>query len=163
VARATLWRIATETRDYKANDLSGEGAAKKPGRWNADGEPVVYSALTIALAVLETAAHIDDSGLPQNKFIVEITVPPDVWRRRKSLKEKRLDPAWAAIPAGRASIDVGSSWVKSMSSALLLAPSVVVKEEYAVLINPRHNDAKGITAKTIRPFEYNKLFRTWTG
>ncbi len=160
MAGATLWRLATETRDYKANDLSGMGAAASPGRWNNKGEPVIYCARTISLAVLETAAHIDDSGLPQNKFIVEISVPAAIWKSRKQLKGKILDPAWAAIPPGRASTDIGSTWIKTMTSALLLVPSVVVKEEYVVLINPRHPDATGITASTIRPYEYNKLFRS---
>ena len=55
-----LWRIAAETREYAAIDLSGAGAAKSPGRWNDYKEPVVYCAPTIAMAVLETAAHIDE-------------------------------------------------------------------------------------------------------
>jgi len=59
-----LWRIATETRSYRADDLSGAGAAISPGRWNDTGEPVLYTAPSIALAVLETAAHLDDAGLP---------------------------------------------------------------------------------------------------
>ena len=74
-----LWRIATETRAYAPNDLSGAGAAKNPGRWNAATESVVYCAPTLAMAVLETAAHIDDSGLPLNKFVVLIEVPDAVW------------------------------------------------------------------------------------
>lgn len=159
MAHVSLWRIAAETREFRANDLSGMGAATKPGRWNDDHQPVVYAAQTISLAVLETAAHIDDAGLPQNRFIVEIFVRPSVWKRRKSLKEELLDPAWAAMPAGRASIEIGSSWLRSAESALLLVPSAVVKEEHAVLINPRHPDAKSIRAKTLRAFEYNRLFR----
>ena len=73
-----LWRIAAETRKYAAHDLSGGGAAASPGRWNDDKQAVIYSAPTIAIAVLETAAHIDDAGLPLNRFLVEINVPDDV-------------------------------------------------------------------------------------
>ena len=53
-----LWRIAAETREYPATDLTGAGAAKNPGRWNDYKEPVVYCAPTIAIAVLETAATL---------------------------------------------------------------------------------------------------------
>ena len=155
----TLWRIAAETREYKANDLSGRGAAKYPGRWNARGEHVVYAATSLSLAVLETAAHIDDSGLPLNRFVVRLTVPIATWNARQELKWSVIDPAWCAIPAGRASVDLGSAWYKSAKSALLLVPSVVVREENAVLINATHPDAKGIKAKTVRRFEYNGLFR----
>jgi len=70
-----LWRIAAETRKYAADDPSGGGAAASPGRWNDKHEPTVYCAATIAMAVLEIAAHIDDAGLPLNKYVVEIDVP----------------------------------------------------------------------------------------
>lgn len=154
-----LWRIAAETREYKANDLSGRGAAKYPGRWNARGEHVVYAATSLALAVLETAAHIDDSGLPLNRFVVQLTVPIATWNARQELKWSGIDPAWCAIPAGHASVDLGSLWYKSAKSALLVVPSVVVREENAVLINATHPEARGIKARTIRAFEYNSLFR----
>lgn len=154
-----LWRIAAETKEYKANDISGGGAAKHPGRWNAGGEHVVYSAITLSLAVLETAAHLDDSGLPLNRFVVQLDVPLPTWKARKRLTPAELDPAWRSIPCGKASIDTGSAWYSSSSSALLLVPSVVVPEECAVLINTKHPDAKNIKAKTIRLFEFNKLFR----
>jgi RES domain-containing protein len=155
----TLWRVAAETRDYKANDLSGHGAANYPGRWNAVGEHVVYAAMTLSLAVLETAAHIDDSGLPLNRYVVQLTVPIATWHARQELKWSAIDPAWCAIPAGRASVNLGSAWYQSAQSALLIVPSAVVREENAVLINATHQDAKGIKARTVRPFEYNRLYR----
>ena len=74
-----LWRIAADTRQYPANDISGAGAAKSPGRWNNTGEAVLYTAPTISLAVLETAAHINDAGLPLNRYLVQIDVPDEVW------------------------------------------------------------------------------------
>ena len=154
-----LWRIATETREYRANDLSGAGAARDPGRWNAAKEPVVYCAPTIAIAVLETAAHVDDSGLPLNKYLVEIQVPDSVWALREELVLKALPPTWGAIPAGAASVEIGSRWLASLRSPLLIVPSVIVPEESASLINPRHPEATNITAKAVRRFEYNRLFR----
>lgn len=63
-----LWRIAADTRTYSADDLSGLGAAMYPGRWNEVKQAVLYSAPTIAIAVLETAAHVDDAGLPLDRF-----------------------------------------------------------------------------------------------
>lgn len=155
-----LWRIAAETRQYSADDLSGTGAAKHPGRWNNYGEAVVYSAPTIALAVLETSAHIDDAGLPLNRFLVEIDVPDRVWARRESVDIHALPPTWAAIPAGQGSVRVGSAWLTSGRTAILLVPSVIVPEERATLINPRHSDAGSITAHAARVFEYNRLFRS---
>lgn len=154
-----LWRIAAETRKYGADDLSGAGAARSPGRWNDDGQPVLYTAPSIAIAVLETAAHVDDAGLPLNRYLVQIEVPDGVWKARTVMDVAALAPAWASIPAGRASVQAGADWLRGMRSAILQVPSVIVPEETAALINPLHADAKKLSARIVRLFEYNRLFR----
>ena len=155
-----LWRIAAETRKYAADDLSGTGAAVSPGRWNDEHEAVVYCAPTIAMAVLETAAHIDDAALPLNKYLVEIDVPDGVWLQREEVHIAALPATWAAIPAGRGSVTFGSDWLASLRSLVLLVPSVIVPEEPIALINPAHADATRLSAKVRRLFEYNRLFRS---
>jgi len=154
-----LWRIAAETRRYGADDLSGAGAARSPGRWNDDGQPALYAAPTIAMAVLETAAHIDDAGLPLNRYLVRIEVPDDVWAARDVMDVSRLPASWAAIPAGHVSVQAGAGWLRGMHAAILQVPSVIIPEEPAVLINPLHPEAKRLSAKIVRLFEYNRLFR----
>ena len=154
-----LWRIAASTRTYSAVDISGTGASLFPGRWNSEGVKVVYCAPTRAMAVLETAAHIVINGFPLNRYLVAIDVPQDVWDRREVVDPGSLEPEWSAIPAGLASVDVGTRWLRGGTTALLEVPSVIVHEECAVLINPGHADAKRITAQAIRKFEYDLLFR----
>jgi RES domain-containing protein len=154
-----LWRIAADTRHHSADDLSGAGAARSPGRWNDDGQAVVYTAPTIALAVLETAAHIDDTGLPLNRFLVRLDVPDEVWQARQERSVAELPTAWAAIPAGRASVRVGADWLRSAQSPILLVPSVIVPEEPIALVNPAHPLVKKIAATIVRPLDYNRLFR----
>ena len=154
-----LWRIASETRQYGAADLSGAGAAAKPGRWNAIGEAVLYAAPTIAMAVLETAAHIDDAGLPQNRLVVRIDVPEKMWRARITLGVDALPVAWAAIPAGRTSVGFGSRWIREGASALLEVPSVIVPEETVVALNATHPEIERLKATVVRRFDYPRLFR----
>lgn len=154
-----LWRIAAETRRYAADDLSGGGAAAHPGRWNDDRQAVVYAAPTIAMAVLETAAHVDGSGLPLNRYLVRIDVPDAVWAARAELDVSTLPATWSAIPAGRTSVAIGAQWITSLRSAILLVPSVIVPEEQAALINPAHPAAKGFGAAVVRAFDYDRLFR----
>ena len=154
-----LWRIASETRQYGAADLSGAGAAAKPGRWNAIGEAVLYAAPTIAMAVLETAAHIDDAGLPQNRFVVRIDVPEKMWRARITLGVDALPVTWTAIPAGRASVGVGSRWIREGASVLLEVPSVIVPEETVVALNATHPEIERLKATVVRRFDYPRLLR----
>jgi RES domain-containing protein len=154
-----LWRIAAETRQFKADDLSGRGAAANPGRWNDEGEPVVYCAPTIAMAVLETASHIDDAGLPMNRYLIEIDVPDTLWEQREEKAASQLPVTWDAVPAGQASVKVGSGWINSRRTAVLVVPSVIVPDEFICLINPGHKSASRIRTRVVRLFEYHRLFR----
>ena len=153
------WRVGTETVSYRADDLSGQGAAINPGRWNDQGEAVVYAAQTSSLSVLETAAHVDSSGFPLNRFLVEIRIPDELWAAREVTDAAGLDRAWSAIPAGMASVRYGSAWLFSGRSLLLLVPSVIVPEEPVVLINPMHPNAIRLSATVARRFDYDVVFR----
>lgn len=118
-----------------------------------------YCAPTIALAVLETAAHVDDAGLPPNRFLVELHVPDEVWALHQTVSPATLPPTWSAIPAGMGSVQFGAHWLASNSGPILLVPSVIVPEEHTALLNPAHPAARHITATVLRPFSYNALFR----
>lgn len=149
-----LWRIAQETRDYRADDLSGGGAAKTGGRWNSVGQFVVYTSRSVALAYLETLAHLGREA-PRNRFLVRVTVPEKVWKRARWAKEKDLPKTWRAEPAGLGSVQFGDQWLAGGQSALLCLPSVIVPEDTNVLINPNHEDAALIKAKIERHLLYD--------
>jgi RES domain-containing protein len=151
-----VWRIATEAPLFTANDMTGKGAALTGGRWNAVGTPMVYCASNIALAALETLSHIRSGALPYNRYLVQITIPENVWLSRKI--GRRLPAGWDAIPHSLTSERYGEGWVKSLSSAVLEVPSVIVNEESNVLINPSHPDAGKIKAKSIRRWSYDPRF-----
>jgi RES domain-containing protein len=155
----TLWRIAIDTPDYTADDLSGKGAEKTGGRWNRRGRPVVYCASSISLACLETVVHLNLSGLPLNRFLVRIDVPDEVWAKRMGQTAHQLPVGWSAIPEGKVSLDIGDAWLEGGGSALLVVPSVVVPEEANVLVNPLHHDAAAIRATKLRPWVYDARLR----
>lgn len=149
-----LWRIAAETPGYRADDLSGAGAERTGGRWNAPGTPVLYTSPTVALAVLETLVHIGSSTLPLNRYLVRLDVPQDVLTAAIQADGTALS-GWDALPADKVSIDWGTAWCAGLASALALVPSVVVPEENNVLVNPRHPDARRITATKVRRWVYD--------
>lgn len=154
-----LWRIASTARTHAPDDLSGRGAAAHPGRWNDIGQHVVYASPNLALAVLETAAHIDDRGLPLNRYVVSIEIPVDLWKKRERLAADTLPAGWDAIPHGMVSIRAGGRWYDGARAVLLEVPSVIVPEESNVLINAVHPDAQRLVPKVLRRFDYNALFR----
>jgi RES domain-containing protein len=151
-----VWRIAVEAPAYAANDLRGTGAKMTGGRWNTKGTPLVYCATNIALVTLETVHYLRTGGLPYNRYLVRIDVPDAVWNARQILAP--LPGGWDAIPAGLASRTAGDAWIRSGTSALFLVPSVIVPDEYNVLVNPFHPDAGALAATTIRRWLYDPRF-----
>lgn len=151
----SVWRIAADTPDYEADDLSGKGAETTAGRWNRKGAPVVYASGSRALACLETVVHLGGGDpLPLNRYLVEVRIPPQHWNARVV-----FDPAahigWDAEPAGRVSLDWGSQWIQQRTTLLAEVPSVIVPEEWNVLINPVHPEAASLTAVKIRRWAYD--------
>ncbi len=151
----TVWRIATDTPSYEAHDLSGAGAKATGGRWNKKDAPVVYTSETRALACLETVVHLNAGGLPLNRYLVEVMILDDVWAKAWRENSTSLAIGWDAEPAGWASIDFGTKWLQSGDSALLVVPSVIVPEEFNVLINPQNSASAGITANKVRKWLYD--------
>jgi RES domain-containing protein len=149
-----IWRIATEAKAYVADDMSGAGAEKLGGRWNAVGTAVVYASENRALAHLEAIVHLGAGDLPLNRFLVRIDVPHDIWEAAERVDSIKL-VGWDAEPAGKTSIDAGTAWAKGLSSVLLIVPSIVVPEECNVLINPAHPDAGKIKATKIRKIAFD--------
>jgi RES domain-containing protein len=150
-----LWRVASDTPSWTADDMSGKGAANKGARWNHAGELVTYAATSISLAAWETRAHFGrGAALPWNRFLVRIDVPDDVWAAWQTLP--RPPPVgWDAIPEGMVSRNAGSVWLKAVASALLAVPSVIIDEEDNVLLNPAHVDCARIVASKVRRFVYD--------
>lgn len=150
-----LWRIATDTKSYEADDLSGTGAKISGGRWNAEGDAVVYASESRALACLETIVHLNAGGLPLNRYLVSVTIPDAVWAQARTETVASLPVGWDADPAGRASIAFGTAWLRSAVTALLRVPSVIVPEECNVLINPLHPDSSAVVAAKVRRWLYD--------
>jgi len=149
-----VWRIATDTPDYEADDRTGAGAKKTGGRWNEVGTPMLYASTSRALACLETVVHLNAGGLPLNRYLVQIEAPDAAMTAAEVVDPSTL-VGWDAEPAGRASIRYGTDWVRSQRSLLLIAPSVIVPEEQNVLINPLHAEMSRIGVVKLRRWTYD--------
>ncbi|MBV2150023.1 RES family NAD+ phosphorylase [Sphingobium sp. AS12] len=124
--------------------LDGEGARLWGGRWNSPGRPMVYTAATPSLAVLEILVHLDLPGelLPDDLRLLAIEIPDDAAIRR-------LDPSPSdndgCLSAGERFLDAGDALV-------LLVRSVVVPQEWNALLNVRHAVMARVTILSDDPF-----------
>ena len=151
-----LWRIAVEAPVYVANDLSGAGAKITGGRWNSVGTPMLYCSANIALATLETLGFLRTGSLPFNRYLVRIELPDAVWEQREVLSP--LPMGWDAVPSGLTSRMAGDRWSASRRTPLLAVPSVIVPDEFNVLINPLHPAVADVVATSVRRWAYDPRF-----
>ncbi|MVW64236.1 RES domain-containing protein [Massilia sp. NEAU-DD11] len=149
-----LWRIASDTRNYTADDITGAGAKATGGRWNRQGNAMLYTATNISLAVLETYVHIKLDGLPLNRYLVRLDVPDAVWKNARDCTNPPVE--WDAVPEGMVSLDEGDNWLKQNTTALMIVPSVIVRDEFNVLVNPAHPDMSQISVVKVKKWQYDR-------
>jgi RES domain-containing protein len=119
------------------NAFDGEGARLYGGRWNSPGFPMVYTAGSQSLAVLEMLVHLDNSGLLEKYVFIEVTLDDamvTVVAAADLLRDWRADPAPLQLRA------IGDDWVASGASVVLRVPSSVIPAENNYLLNPKHAD-----------------------
>lgn len=60
--------------EYVPDPLSGEGARRAGGRWNPKGYPILYTAATPELALVEVLVHLNPKKIPRfHLLVLEIT------------------------------------------------------------------------------------------
>jgi RES domain-containing protein len=118
--------------DY-AHDLSGTGASLHGARWNPRGLPVLYTAETSSLAILEFLVYVQ--GVLGNMSYKLLTldiggVPIETLRGLPANWPE--DEVWSR--------SAGGDWLLSKRSVGLRVPSVHNPLECNILLNPRHPD-----------------------
>jgi RES domain-containing protein len=140
------------------NDLSGYGAEKTGGRWNSKGIPVLYTAGSRALAVVEIAVHVPFGIVPANYYIATIEFPENT--NILKINTADLPVNWNLHPFIRATQLIGDGFIKSNEHLIMQVPSATVRGDFNYLINPRHPDLKKIKIKGREPFEFDvRLFK----
>lgn len=131
------WRIVRETWKHAA--FTGEGSRRWPGRWNSRGIPVVYTAESRSLAVLEALVNFE--GADRRRLPPCVLFEARFDERWVEVVEPRTLPReWDAYPATPASRAIGDRWATELSAAVLRVPSIVTRGEFNYLLNPSHPD-----------------------
>jgi RES domain-containing protein len=149
----SVWRIAVGTARHPADSLSGNATRMAGGRWTSRGIAAVYCSEHISLAALEVLAHLNSANLPLRRFVIQVTIPDDMWAGRELLLQPPDD--WTIASFSTECRGIGDTWVKMQRSALLEVPSVTVPEEKNVLLNPRHPDAAKIRGIVVREWLFD--------
>ncbi|MDQ3395469.1 MAG: RES family NAD+ phosphorylase [Bacteroidota bacterium] len=134
---------------YK-DELSGYGASLAGQRWNSKGTEVVYASQSRALANSEVAVHISLGNLPKDYHMVEIEIDDSV--EIYEVQISSLPVNWNSIPPIPATQHIGDQFVNDNKNAVIKVPSVVVRGEFNIILNPKHKDFKKIKIIRTEPF-----------
>ena len=140
------------TRQKYANDLSGNGAAVNGGRWNEAGRPMLYTASSRSLAILETLVHLRQPQPPTDYRVMVLYIPDHI----PFITSRQLPENWKVDDAY--SQQLGSKWLASNESLLLRVPSVIVRAEYNYLLNPAQEFFAEVQLIAIEPIEFDSRF-----
>lgn len=150
-----VWRICKKR--WKKSAFDGEGARRAGGRWNHKGTPVVYTSSSLALAALQLFVHLEPEEAPDDLIAIDLLIPDDMSFREIDVSE--LPPNWRDYPAPAKLKELGTDWIKSANSLMLMEPSVAIPHETNALINPAHPEFPGCVAGDGEPFHFDS--RMW--
>jgi RES domain-containing protein len=136
-----MHRSARAAADY-------EGAMSAGGRWNPIGTPMLYAAQHLSLACVEILVHLDKSEIPRNY----------VWSAGQLAEAPGFlqFENFASVTACQAA---GDLWARRVSELAIHVPSVIIPEEFNILLNPRHAAYNAVIWSEPRPFQFDhRLF-----
>jgi RES domain-containing protein len=154
-----VYRLAKErVGKYRADDLSGNGAALIGGRWNPKGSPVIYCCLNASTAVLEMRVHASGMLPLSNLFLVTLDVPSAAI---DTAFQPTLPADWNAVDRDPAStVALARNWLARGKELAMLVPSVVCPDDRNLILNVRHPAMLQVGVIEKKLFEVDRrLFR----
>jgi RES domain-containing protein len=145
-----VWRLSSAR--YATQALSGLGGIYSARRWNEKGHLIVYGATSPALAAIEYFVNLEPNQAPDDLVMLEARVPDE---NIQQLDLDSLPPNWYEID----NLDcraVGTEWLQSRRSVALKVPSVPVRGDWNILLNPAHPDFRSISITSRDPFFYDE-------
>jgi RES domain-containing protein len=140
--------------------FSGQGAARRGGRWNPAGVPIVYTAQSLSLAALELLVHMEAEDFGEVFVYFDIEIPD-------SIELLAVDPGDLG-PIEREGLDypalqeVGRQWVESQQSVGLWVPSAVIPSEYNLLLDPEHPEFEALSIAGPQAFSFDTRLKPQT-
>ena len=108
------------------------------GRWNEEGNKVIYCSESIPLAFLESMIRRQGVGFNENFKIMIIEIPNEL--KQTIIDAGDLKEGWRDFRNYISCQFLGNEWYKSGATPILKVPSAVLPEASNIVINTRHPD-----------------------
>ena len=118
---------------------------------------VIYTSATLSLAALEYFVHLDPTDAPGDLVAIPADIPDSL--PRIEMRAETLPSTWRAYPAPEALPELGTAWVHTRRTAVLVVPSAIVPQEQNFVLNPAHSEFRRIRLGTPEAFHFDP--RMW--
>lgn len=143
-----IWRLS---RPEYTDALDGEGSRLNGGRWNSIGVPMIYCASSLSLAVLEYFVNIPPNMRRPGKLPALHAICFDIPDALADFLAGGQERGLGVLECQAA----GILWAASLRSVALVVPSVVIRRENNVLLNPRHRSMTEVKVVIREPFIFD--------
>ncbi len=151
-----IWRICREV--HASGAFSGDGARRFGGRWNSRGVPMVYCSSSLALAAIELFVRLEPSQAPGDLISISARLPGG--EPARALRIEELPAGWWSEDALDDTRKLGDAWIAGAASRALMVPSVPIRSEWNVLVNPLHPRIAESEIDLPQPFVFDaRMFR----
>lgn len=149
-----VWRLCAKR--YMSTAFSGTGGMFAARRWNDKGNLIVYTATSRALAAIEYFVNLEPNQAPADLVMLEAHVADN---QVEDLDIGRLPRNWYEIN-NQECRRIGTQWLKSCKSVGLKVPSVPVRGDWNVLLNPAHPNFRQVSITSQKSFFYDvRMFK----
>lgn len=129
------------------------------GRWNDEGQFVIYSASSRSLASLENLVHRNEIPADLIFATMVIYVPDELPVETVNLNDLPADWLESKSEPCPPCLEIGSSWYNSKKYPILRVPSAVIPYEWNYVINSRHKGFEQISLVREEPFYFDERLK----
>jgi RES domain-containing protein len=117
---------------------------------------MVYASTSLSLAAIELFVHLEPAQTPRDLVYLSATLPDG--EPARTLEPAELPAEWWTddiddVPG--TARNLGDTWIRDRSSLALMVPSVPIRVEWNVLINPTHPRIGELKIDTAQPFVFD--------
>jgi RES domain-containing protein len=117
---------------------------------------MVYTSTSLSLATIELFVHLEPALAPDDLVYLSATLPEG--EPARTFQQAELPDAWwtDSVAAGALTThELGDAWIRSNASLALMVPSVPIRAEWNVLVNPLHPRMGELRIEPAQPFVFD--------